>query len=106
VVLQNLLDNAWKFTSSQVIARVEFGVFPKLNQTVYYVRDNGAGFDMNYAGRLFSPFRRLHRQSEFPGTGIGLATVHRIVRRHGGSIWAESTPGNGATFMFTLAEPR
>jgi PAS domain S-box-containing protein len=106
VVLQNLLDNAWKFTSAlEGQARVEFGVMPKLNQTVYFVRDNGAGFDMNYAGKLFSPFRRLHRQNEFPGTGIGLATVHRIIRRHGGTIWAESSPGEGATFFFTLPEP-
>jgi PAS domain S-box-containing protein len=106
VVLQNLFDNAWKFTSALTgPARVEFGVVPKLNQTVYFVRDNGAGFDMTYAGKLFSPFRRLHRQSEFPGTGVGLATVHRIIRRHGGTVWAESSPGEGATFFFTLPEP-
>lgn len=103
VVLQNILDNAWKFTAGRSPARVELGVRATLNETVYFVADNGAGFDMNYAGKLFSPFRRLHRQSEFPGTGVGLATVQRIVRRHGGRIWAESAPGKGATFFFTLA---
>ncbi len=102
VALQNLLDNAWKFTAGRTPARVEFGVRATLNETVYFVADNGAGFDINYAGKLFSPFRRLHRPSEFPGTGVGLATVQRIVRRHGGKICAESAPGEGATFFFTL----
>lgn len=103
VALQNLLDNAWKFTAGRSPARVQLGARATLNETVYFVTDNGAGFDMNYAGKLFSPFRRLHRQSEFPGTGVGLATVQRIVRRHGGRIWAESAPGRGTTFFFTLA---
>jgi signal transduction histidine kinase len=102
VVLENLLGNAWKFTSKQPRARIEFGDVRAGNGPAYFVRDDGAGFDMNYATKLFGAFQRLHSVTEFPGTGIGLATCARIIHRHGGSIWAESVPGQGATFFFTL----
>lgn len=105
IVLRNLLDNAWKFTVKTADAVVEFGVLEQeADQRIYFVRDNGAGFNMAYADKLFAPFRRLHAESEFPGTGIGLATVQRIIKRHGGRIWAEARPGRGATFFWTLAE--
>lgn len=100
--LMNLLQNAWKFTGKQDLARVEFGSAQRDGARVYFVRDNGAGFDMAQADRLFGAFQRLHNEREFPGTGIGLATVRRIMRRHGGDAWAESTPGKGATFYFSL----
>jgi light-regulated signal transduction histidine kinase (bacteriophytochrome) len=100
VALENLLGNAWKFTSKKQRARIEFGRAE--NPPIYFVRDNGAGFDMAYANKLFSAFQRLHNASEFPGTGIGLATVQRIITRHGGRIWAEAAVGQGATFYFTL----
>jgi len=102
VVLANLLGNAWKFTSKTRQPHIAFGAEPRDAGTAYFVRDNGAGFDMAYAGKLFQPFQRLHGESEFPGTGIGLATVHRIVTRHGGRIWAEGSVNGGATFFFTL----
>lgn len=102
VALTNLLSNAWKFTGRQAQARIEFGSRWEGGERVFYVRDNGAGFDMAKAGKLFSVFERLHPQREFPGTGIGLATVHRIITRHGGRVWAESQAGAGATFFFTL----
>jgi signal transduction histidine kinase len=102
VVLTNLLDNAWKYTGKTEHARVEFGEARIDRERVFYVRDNGAGFEMQYAGRLFGPFQRLHGVSEFPGTGVGLATVARIVHRHGGRVWAEAAPGEGAVFYFTL----
>jgi light-regulated signal transduction histidine kinase (bacteriophytochrome) len=106
VALENLLGNAWKFTAREVAARIEFGADrkpgPGLPSPVYYVRDNGAGFDQTYADKLFGAFQRLHGQDEFEGTGIGLATVARIVHRHGGRVWAEGTVGEGATFYFTL----
>jgi light-regulated signal transduction histidine kinase (bacteriophytochrome) len=102
VVLENLLGNAWKFTAKREDARIEFDVETAGGGPVYRVRDNGVGFDMKYAGKLFSPFQRLHPASEFPGTGIGLATVHRVVQRHGGRVWAESAAGQGTTIRFTL----
>ena len=103
VVLENLLGNAWKFTSKKPHARIEVGVDATQIPPVYFVRDDGAGFDMNQAENLFGVFKRLHTTDAFPGTGIGLATVQRVVRRHRGRIWAEATPELGATFYFTLA---
>jgi light-regulated signal transduction histidine kinase (bacteriophytochrome) len=103
IALQNLIGNAWKFTSKQAQASIEFGALIQRNKTVYYVRDDGAGFDMGHAGKLFGAFQRLHSPREFEGTGVGLATVSRIIDRHGGTVWAESTLGKGATFYFTLA---
>ncbi len=105
VALENLLGNAWKFTGKQPEPRVELGSCPHGGRTAYYVRDNGAGFDSARADKLFTPFHRLHTVNEFEGTGIGLATVQRIVRRHGGRIWAEAAVGRGATFYFTLGDP-
>ena len=102
VVLENLLNNAWKYTSKQEQARIEFGGKQEGDETIYFVRDDGAGFDMAYADKLFGAFQRLHTTTEFPGTGIGLATVQRIIHRHGGRIWAEGAVDEGATFFFTL----
>lgn len=102
LLLQNLLGNAWKFTSRRADGRIEFGAGVRDGQRVYVVRDNGVGFDMAYVHKLFGPFQRLHRTTDFPGTGIGLATVQRIVARHGGTVWAEGEVGRGATFSFTL----
>jgi signal transduction histidine kinase len=102
VVMQNLLSNAWKYTARKPNAEIEFGVRQQNGSSVYFVRDNGAGFDPQYADRLFRPFQRLHSQSEFPGTGIGLATAMRIINRHGGTIWADGNIDRGATFYFTL----
>lgn len=102
IVLENLLNNAWKFTRKTSDPRIEFGTLEKDGVPVMFVRDNGAGFDMSYADKLFGAFQRLHEAREFPGTGIGLATVHRIVHRHGGRVWAEAAVGKGATFSFAL----
>jgi light-regulated signal transduction histidine kinase (bacteriophytochrome) len=102
IALAHLLGNAWKFTAKRQEARVEFGVARQDGKNVYYVTDNGAGFDPAHGGKLFGAFQRLHRTDEYPGTGIGLATVQRIVHRHGGRIWAEGSVGQGATFYFTL----
>lgn len=102
VVVENLIGNAWKYSAGSAPAVIEFGVGLRDGQPVYHVRDNGAGFDMSQVGRLFKPFQRLHNKNDFEGTGIGLATVGRIIRRHAGKIWAESEIGKGATFYFTL----
>jgi signal transduction histidine kinase len=102
VALDNLIRNAWKYTSHHEQACIEFGMKIFEGETVFFVRDDGAGFDPALADQLFQPFHRLHSRSEFPGTGIGLATVQRILARHGGRIWAESAPEKGATFWFTI----
>ncbi|MCG6970314.1 MAG: PAS domain S-box protein [Gammaproteobacteria bacterium] len=102
IVMNNLLDNAWKYTGLIEQATIECGCKRENGKAIYFVADNGSGFDMQYAEKLFGPFQRLHGTDEFPGTGIGLATVKRIIDRHGGKVWAESQPGKGATFFFTL----
>jgi len=108
VLMENLLNNAWKFTARREAACIEFGVAPQADgNAAYFVRDNGAGFDMTYADKLFDPFQRLHGVKEFPGNGIGLATVKRIIQRHGGRVWVEGEVGKGATchFCVTASEP-
>jgi two-component system, sensor histidine kinase and response regulator len=106
IALTNLLENAWKFTARESAPRIEFGMMTAMGEPTYFVRDNGAGFDMAYVDRLFGPFQRLHLASEFPGSGIGLATVQRIIHRLGGRVWAEGIVGQGATFSFTLGRSR
>jgi light-regulated signal transduction histidine kinase (bacteriophytochrome) len=103
IVVENLLSNAWKFTAGESEARIEVGVEKREGRPVFFVRDNGCGFAPAYANKLFTPFQRLHAADEYPGTGIGLATVARVLERMGGSYWAEARPGEGAAFFFTLA---
>jgi len=103
IALVNLLGNAWKYTAHKSVARIEFNVKKENNETVFFIQDNGAGFDMAYSDKLFKPFQRLHSAQEFSGNGIGLAMVYRIVKRHLGRVWAEASPEVGATFFFTLA---
>lgn len=100
--MDNHLSNAWKFTRQQATARIEFGHQDHEGEIVYFVRDNGAGFDMAYIDKLFIAFQRLHDSGEFDGTGIGLTTVQRIIRRHNGRVWADSSLGEGATFYFNI----
>ena len=102
IALENLVNNAWKFTSKEARPQFEFGTTVKEGKTACFIRDNGVGFDMTYVNKLFGAFQRLHTSLEFPGTGIGLATVQRIINRHGGQVWAEAEVGKGATFYFTL----
>lgn len=102
VVLENLLGNAWKFTGNKAGARIEFGQAEHERGKAYFVRDDGAGFDMAYADKLFGAFQRLHGMDEFAGSGIGLATVQRVIHRHGGEVWADGAVGQGAPFCFTI----
>jgi light-regulated signal transduction histidine kinase (bacteriophytochrome) len=102
IALSNLIGNAWKYTGRMAAAIIEFGVTEHDGETIFHLRDNGAGFNMTQVHRIFAPFQRLHAESQFPGTGIGLAIVNNIIRRHGGRIWAEGETGRGATFYFTL----
>ncbi|MDD3119147.1 MAG: ATP-binding protein, partial [Victivallales bacterium] len=104
IVLTNLLTNACKFTGKKEAARIEFGSTDDHNEPAFFIRDNGIGFDMAYAGKLFGAFQRMHKFSEFPGNGIGLATVKRIIHRHGGRVWADSQPDHGTTIFFTIKE--
>ncbi|SPF38245.1 putative Histidine kinase [Syntrophobacter sp. SbD1] len=102
VALENLVENAWKFTGKSISAQIEFGTVNEDGKLIYFIKDNGIGFDMEYAGKLFQPFQRVHAMNEFPGTGIGLATVKRIIERHGGRVWIEAEAGKGTTVYFTL----
>jgi light-regulated signal transduction histidine kinase (bacteriophytochrome) len=102
IILNNLLENAWKYTGRCPQTRIEIGKINQPGEKVYFIKDNGIGFDMKYKDKLFQPFQRLHQSNEYPGIGIGLATVQRVIRRHNGRIWAESEAGKGTTFYFTL----
>lgn len=102
VVFENLLSNAWKFTSKKDKTVIEFGIFTENSKTIYYIKDNGVGFDMQYVNKLFSAFQRLHSDKEYPGNGVGLTIVQRIIKRHRGKIWTESKLNKGTTFYFTL----
>lgn len=102
LVLENLITNAWKFTSKRQMAHIEFGALNENGELVYFIKDDGAGFDITYVDKLFTPFQRLHKVTEFPGTGIGLATVQRIIHKHGGKVWAKGEIEKGATIYFTL----
>jgi signal transduction histidine kinase len=102
ILMENLINNAWKFTKKRRPASIELDSFQQDGKTVFFIRDNGVGFDMQYVEKLFGVFQRLHNSSEYEGTGIGLALAQRVVQRHGGSIWANSDPGKGAVFYFTL----
>lgn len=102
IVLQNLLDNAWKYSRKEPVTHIDFGSLIMDGRTVYFIRDNGVGFDMKYVDKIFGAFQRLHSVSEFEGTGIGLATVNRIIRRHHGNIWVDSEVDKGTTFYFNL----
>jgi hypothetical protein len=103
IALENLVSNAWKYSGKQAEAVIKFGTIQERGETIFYIQDNGAGFDMSKAHNMFNPFQRLHSAQDFSGTGVGLATVRRIIERHGGRIWAEGSPGIGATFYFTLS---
>jgi light-regulated signal transduction histidine kinase (bacteriophytochrome) len=103
-ILDNLIGNAFKYSAKVASPKVEVGVMPATNPAVFFVRDNGAGFDMQHADKLFGMFQRLHSAKEFPGTGVGLAGVRSIIQRHGGRVWAEAAPGAGACFYFTLMD--
>jgi light-regulated signal transduction histidine kinase (bacteriophytochrome) len=102
IALENLFNNSWKYTSKHPTARIEFGSRVFERKRIFFVKDDGAGFDMTYSQKLFGAFQRMHTADEFPGTGVGLATVQRIIHRHGGTIWAESEVEKGATFSFTI----
>ena len=104
LALENLLRNAWKFTAKKEVARIEFGTTVKGDQNIYFIRDNGAGFDMQFAEKIFEPFKRVHAEKEFGGTGVGLSIVQRVIARHGGKVWAEGIPGKGAVFYLTLPQ--
>ncbi|HSG93697.1 MAG TPA: ATP-binding protein, partial [Methylotenera sp.] len=106
IALQNLLNNAWKYTSKVAQPHVEIGLLTGMDNSEFYIRDNGVGFDMKYAKNLFLPFQRLHSEHEFEGDGVGLATTWRVIMRHGGSIRAESSPDQGATFYFSFGKSR
>ena len=102
VLLENIFENAWKYTANNPQARVEFASMQDGEEAIYYVKDNGVGFDMSYYNKLFGTFERLHHEAQYEGTGIGLATVKKIVQRHGGKVWADGEVNIGATFYFTL----
>ena len=102
ILLRNLLENSWKYTAKCPYTRIEIGALSQDGKTVYFVKDNGVGFDMKYSDKLFQPFQRLHSDKDYPGTGIGLATAARVIHRHSGKIWADSEIGKGATFFFTF----